>query len=282
MQLCGEILKSCNGIQMEINNAYVTVKRSEDAKSIQVFSTCPDKWIIDGSSISHANAVQQEAKFVSRAGCGMFAAQGKIQSVLLTRNGDALNVSSCHAINVVKQDVFVNGARTALKSGATAFDVAPRDEVQVVVPKDYRGFIELKVRGNARINITEWQAGSVKILMAAASRAVLQAGKLFDLTSFTIRPLEKNPRYTIKANVEMIDAELVDIHLGNVGRVKVEHVKTDLLKATTIGAALDVQGFASDFELGDFGTGRVSLQGSFGIVEKLLTGPQGAEIQFAK
>jgi hypothetical protein len=220
-------------LSLDIQNADFLL-RHEDRADIEIRVNNRQNWQVDD------NGVVKQSK-VARCPCGIYTTQnggtyvgmgtvelpdGKKGSISMTTAGITVNgrklptekkvtKKDAHGLEMNTEGIFVNGRRVITNSNPKGFD-NQLDNIQVVVPNNFKGSLNLNWNGSIRANMDSWSGEKLTVIANGSS-----ALSINDIKS----PYELVTNKTGKINVDNIKAEKGSIEASNEGKIEIQNSK---------------------------------------------------------
>lgn len=260
-------------LSLDIQNADFLL-RHEDRADIEIRVNNRQNWQVDD------NGVVKQSK-VARCPCGIYITQngstyvgmgtvdlpdGKKSSISMTPSGVTVNGrklptekkvtrKDSHGLEMNTQGIFVNGRRVLTNSNQKGFD-NQLDNIQVVVPNDFKGSLNLTWNGNINARMDGWSGEKLTVIANGFS-----ALSINDIKA----PYELTTNKSGKINVNNLEAEKGYIEASNEGRIEIQNSNCTQLdiRANDNAEITIAQGKSTNCTTKANGTAKVNLGTNF-------------------
>lgn len=218
-------------LSLDIQNADFLL-RHEDRADIEIRVNNRQNWQVDD------NGVVKQSK-VARCPCGVYTTQngstyvgmgtvdlpdGKKGSISMTPSGIIVNgrklptekkvtKKDSHGLEMNTQGIFVDGRRVITNSNLKGYD-NQLDNIQVVVPNDFKGSLNLIWNGSINARMDGWSGEKLTVIANGYS-----AISINDIKA----PYELTTNKSGKINVNNLEAEKGSIEASNEGKIEIQN-----------------------------------------------------------
>lgn len=231
--------QTTNLLNVELTNVDYVI-RHEDRKDIEVRTNYPDHWSVDDNGmvkqIKYANCpmgyyhTQNGKVLIGQGTTDDTGTRIEMTPDGIRINGKKLKLESkvtrpgVHGMEMNTSGMFINGRRVANGSADPKAD-KEIDALQIIVPNDFAGSLDLKSTSRFGGTIDGWSGDSLSVTN-------LGTGSIW-FKSIIKSKCALNADLKGKIDVDAIDSPSADLHAQSAGKINVKYIKTGNAKVTS-------------------------------------------------